>query len=257
VDSEGRNLLGTYSALEITVEPNPDDNTNSSNNVAFFVRLPEDGLTHVRHLLFSFGATPNKISFVRGLDADTNLLTQSATQMLSSFESGDETGVLFQAENMLNLIVGNQSEDYKDWNGNGTVEDPGDGYGLLLNGEQLGYIQGTYTHANLALTSTNATQNMLTHGEHVKVSALNVSDWMAQLRTKLIDIIENPSDPDREGSIRQTVAITNQIRAGLDVDGNEKVEPIPGEGGALTVYEHAYYMADMLILPTENQTPAP
>jgi eukaryotic-like serine/threonine-protein kinase len=257
VDNEGRNLLGTYSALEITVEPNPDSNPNSSHNITFSVRLPEDGLTHVRHLLFSFGATPNQIGFIRGLDADTNLLTQSATQMLSSFESGDETGVFLQAENMLNLIVGNQSEDYKDWNGNGTVEDPGDGYGLLLNGDQLGYIQGTFTHADLAITSPNATQNMLTHGNHVKISALNVSDWTAQLRTQLIDIVENPANPDREGSIRQAVVIANQIRAGLDVDGNEKIEPIPGEGGALTAFEHAYYMADMLILPTENQTPAP
>jgi hypothetical protein len=121
----------------------------------------------------------------------------------------------------------------------------------------LGYIQGTFTHADLAITSPNATQNMLTHGNHVKISALNVSDWTAQLRTQLIDIVENPANPDREGSIRQAVVIANQIRAGLDVDGNEKIEPIPGEGGALTAFEHAYYMADMLILPTENQTPAP
>jgi hypothetical protein len=51
--------------------------------------------------------------------------------------------------------------------------------------------------------------------------------------------------------------MANQIRVGLDVDGNERVEPIPGEGGALTAYEHAYYMADMLILPAANQTPTP
>ena len=67
---------------------------------------------------------------------------------------------------MLNLIVGSQSEDHKDWNGDGDIEDPGDGYGLLLNGSNLGYIQGSYTHADLALTSPDATENMLTHGEH-------------------------------------------------------------------------------------------
>ncbi|HLO16376.1 MAG TPA: protein kinase [Anaerolineales bacterium] len=257
VDNNGGNLLGKYSALEITVEPDPDSNPNSSNNIAYSVRLPEGGLTHVRHLLYSFGGTPNQIGFIRGLDADTNLLNESAKQMLSDFESGNDTDVLLQAENMLNLIVGDQSADHKDWNGNGTVEDPSDGYGLLLNGDNLGYIQGSYTHADLAITSPDATQNMLMHGEHVKICAQNISDWTAKLRDQLVAIIEKPTDPNREGLIRQAVAIANQIRVGFDVNGDEKIDPIPGEGGALTAYEHAYYMADMLILPAANQTPTP
>jgi serine/threonine protein kinase len=257
VDAEGRNLLGRYSGLEITTEPDPDSNPNSSNDIAYSVRLPEDGLTHVRHLLFSFSATPEQIGFIRGLDTDTQLLAESASQMLTAFEAGNDAEVTLQAERMLNMIVGSLSEDYRDWNGNGSTDDPGDGYGLLLNGENLGYIQGTFSHADLALTSPNATQNMITHGNHVKVSAENISNWTAELRTELIDIVTNPSNPDREAVIRQAVAMANQIRVGLDVDGNERVEPIPGEGGALTAYEHAYYMADMLILPTANPTQTP
>jgi hypothetical protein len=257
-DGEGRNLLSRYSGLEITLEPHPDSNPNSSNDIAYAVRLPDDGLTHVRHLLVSFSATPDQIGFVHGLNADTRLLSESGNQLLTAFESNNEAEVALQAERMLNLIVGNkQTEDYKDWNGNGSIDDPGDGYGLLLNGENLGYIQGTYSHADLALTSPNATQNMITHGNHVKVCADNMSDWTAQLRAKLIDVISNPSNPDREAAVRQAVAMANQIRVGLDIDGNEKVEPIPGEGGALTAYEHAYYMADMLIVPAANQTSTP
>jgi serine/threonine-protein kinase len=249
VDSGGRNLLGTYSALEITIEPDPDPNPNSSNQVAFSVKLPAGGLTHVRHLLYSFGGTPNQIGFIRGLDADTDLLTKLAAQVLASFQLGDQEDVLLQAENMLNLIVGSQSEDHRDWNGDGEIDDPGDGYGLLLNGSNLGYIQGSFTHADLAITSPDATDNMLTHGEHVKISANNVSDWTAGLRAQLIGILQNPTGSDREGAIRQAVATANQIRVGVDLNGNESIEPIPGEGGALTAYEHAYYMADMLILP--------
>jgi hypothetical protein len=127
----------------------------------------------------------------------------------------------------------------------------------LYNSSNLGYIQGTFTHADLAITSPDATENMLTHGNHVKVSATNIGDWAAKLQAQLKDILTNPASADRERLIRQTVTIANQIRTGLDVDGNEKIEPISGEGGALTAYEHAYYMADMLILPAPNQTPAP
>jgi serine/threonine protein kinase len=257
VDAEGKNLLGSYSALEITFEPDPDSNPNSSNNIAFSVRLPATGLTHVRHLLYSFGATPGQIGFIRGLDADTKLLVDHSAQMLAAFEASNDVDMLLQAENMLNMIVGIQSPDYKDWNSNGTVEDPGDGYGLLLNGDQLGYIQGTYAHADLALTSPDATLNMLTHGEHVKASADNVSNWTAELRTQLVSILENVSSADQEAALRRAVALANQIRTGLDINGDEKIEPIPGEGGALTAYEHSYYMADMLILPKDNQTPSP
>jgi hypothetical protein len=256
VDDAGQNLIGKYSSMEITIEPD-DSNPNSSNNVAFSAKLPEDGFTHVRHLLFSFGATPNQIGFIRGLDADTELLADRAAQMLGAFEAGNEADMRLQAENMLNLIAGSKSEDHKDWDGNGTVDDPGDGYGLLLNGDNLGYIQGSYTHADLALTASDANQNMLTHGEHVKICANNISNWTAQLRGLLIDLIANPSNPDRDGVVRQAVAWAKQIREGVDVDGNERVEPIEGEGGALTAYEHAYYMADMLILPAVSPTPAP
>lgn len=257
VDGGGRNLIGTYSALEITTEPN-DGNPNSSNNIAFSVRLPSGGLTHVRHLLYSFSATPNQIGFVRGLDANTNLLTDLSAQMLTAFETGNEAEMLLQAERMLNLAVGNKSvPDYKDWNGNGAIDDPGDGYGLLQNGEQLGYIQGTFSHADLAITSPDATQNMLIHGGHVKACALNVSNWTGQLRAQLIAVFETPAGPERDARVREAVAMANQIRTGVDVNGNENIEPVSGEGGAITAYEHSYYMADMLIPATLSQSPTP
>jgi hypothetical protein len=60
-----------------------------------------------------------------------------------------------------------------------------------------------------------------------------------------------------EGMIRNAVALSNQIENGYDTNGNENIEPIPGEGGAKTAYEHAYYMADMLIPATTSPAPAP
>jgi hypothetical protein len=257
VDREGRNLLGKYSAMEITVEPSPDSNPNSSNNIAYVVRLPEDGLIHVRNLLFSSGATPNQIGFIHGLHTDTQLLSELGKRLLTAFESGNEPEVSLQAENMLNLIVGSRSEHYKDWNGNGSIDDPGDGYGLLLNGENLGYIQGTYTDAYLAATAEDATENMKVHGEHVQIAANNIGYWTLELRDQLTTISLAPFDSEMEGLIHQAVSLANQIHHGIDINGNENMEPVQGEGGALTAYELAYYMADMLIVPVANQTPTP
>jgi serine/threonine protein kinase len=249
VDSQGRNLIGLYSSLEITLEPNPDNNPNPSNPVAFSATLPAGGYTHVRHLLFSFAGNPNQTGFVLGLDASTKLLEESANAMFSAFTTADDAGLRLQTEKMVNIISGVQSPDHKDWNGDGNVDDPSDGFGLLLNGDSEGYIQGTVSHADLAITSGDASENMLIHGEHVKIAALNVEEWTPQLRDLLIAILQTPTGTDVEGLVRQAVALSSQIRTGVDHNGNENVEPIPGEGGVLTAYQHAYYMADIMIVP--------
>jgi hypothetical protein len=148
---------------------------------------------------------------------------------------------------MLNIIVGDQSPEYRDWNDDGQVEDPGDGYGMLLNGENAGYIQGVYSHAEFAITAADATQNMIDHGEHVKISAINVADWTPLLREQLILVLDAPFGPQMEGAVRQAVVLANQIQNGIDTNGNERIEAIPGEGGALTAYSHSFYMADITI----------
>lgn len=81
------------------------------------------------------------------------------------------------------------------------------------------------------------------------IAAENVSGWTARLRDQLIGVIEASSLSEAESFIRQAVVLTNQIRNGVDVNGNENVEPIPGEGGAMTAYEHSFYMADILLFP--------
>ena len=249
IDQSGQNLLKMYHGVEITVEPDPDNSPNPSNEIGFSATLPQNSFSHVRHLLSDISSTPNDTPFIRGLRTDTKLLDTLSQDMLSALETGDGTTMRLKAEQMLNIILGDKSPDYKDWNGNGNIDDPGDGYGLLLNGSNNGYIQGTISHANLSLTSSDATENMLTHGEHVKIAATNVSEWTPQLRDQLIAVLEATSLTDAEASVRQAVVLANQIHNGVDVNGNENIEAISGEGGAITAYEHAYYMADILVKP--------
>jgi len=257
VNGDGQNLIGRYNALEITVEPNPDNNPSPSSEVAFSVTLPRNGLTHVRHLLFSYGATPNQVSLIQGLDATTTLINESAEAMLAAFEAGDETNVRLRAEEILNAVIGNQSADHRDWNNDGTIDDLSDGFGLLLNGDNEGYIQGTFSHAGFAAEAGDATENMQVHGKHVQIATDNIGLWTPQLRDQLTAILGSAFNAEMEGPIRQAVSLANQIQNGVDIDGNENIEPIPGEGGARTAYEHTYYMADISIFADASQTPVP
>jgi hypothetical protein len=210
---------------------------------------------HVRHVLYQYSDTPNQIGFIRGLRTDTNLVNSMAQEMLVAYQSADEARVRSLAEGMLNVISGSDSENYKDWDGDGNINDPGDGFGLLLNGDNEGYIQGTYSHAEFAASSSDATENMRLHGEHVKIAATNVGNWTTTLRDQLTLLLGAPFNPEMEGIIRNAAALANQIENGFDVNGNENIEPIPGEGGAKTAYEHAYYMADMVIFSTSSPAP--
>ena len=90
---------------------------------------------------------------------------------------------------------------------------------------------------------------MLVHGEHVKIAATNLSEWTPQLRDQLLAVLAATSLTDAEGPVRESVVLADKILNGVDINGNENIEPIPGEGGALTAYEHSYYMADILVAP--------
>jgi hypothetical protein len=172
--------------------------------------------------------------------------------MLSAYESGNAAVVLHNAEAMMNLLVGNQNPDYRDWNRNGQIADAGDGFGLLLNGNNLGYIQAVYSQADYAANTPGATQKMITHGGDVKTCVQNLASWAPELRDHLSTIITASSNVNLEAPIRDTAALTDRMLNGVDANNNGRIEAIPGECGVLSTYEFAYYMADMPLLPVST-----
>jgi hypothetical protein len=257
VDDQSRNLLTRYDSMEITLEPSPDPSPNSSGVVAFSSGIPMGALMHVRHVLVSIGDTPNQIGLVEGLWIDTMLVDEQANAMLDAFDAGDKAAAMRNAEAIVNLIVGSQSPDYGDLDHDGEATDPGDGYGLLLNGESPGYTEGVESHTLYAMQSGDANEFVIMHAQHVIISVTNVEGWLVQLRDLCQEILKDAPGADMRGTVVQAVALADQIINGVDLNGNEQVEPIPGEGGVLTAYQHAYYMADMQILFGAGQVMPP
>ncbi len=255
IDLQNRNLLDGFNRMKITLETEPDSSPNPSDTIMYSSGIPEGALTHVRHLLVSFPSNPNQIGMTTGLVQTSSLIQEAGSALEQAFESNDEKAIRANAEAIINLIVGRESSDHKDWDGNGKVDDPGDGFGLLLNGGQGGYIEGTITHAELAAGAGDATENVILHSGHVAVSGRNVEVWATQLRDVAKRILE--SGQVNEADIRLAAALASQIHEGIDIDGSESIDPIEGEGGALTAFEHAEYMADMQILEGANVLPPP
>ena len=256
-DSQARNLLGMYSGVEITVRPGSGADANGSERLAYFYALPEDGLTYLRGLMVSFPTTPQQVGLIHGLTTNAQLIDGAAREMLRAHENGNEAGAKENAESILNLLAGSESENHKDWNSDGQTSDPGDGYGLLQNDGQLGYIQAVYAYADYAVNSSGASRNMVVNGENVKACAQNLARWAPELRDQLLTIF-TASTPTLDEQIQRSAALADQMLNGADLNENGRVEAIPDECGVLLARESTYRMADMPLLPVSTQeTPTP
>ncbi len=258
VDPQRENLLGTFNRIEITLEPNPDDSPNSSRNVVYSSVIPPESLMHIRHLMAGTDETPGGIAMAAGLVNNVTLIKDSADAMLAAFNGDDRAAMQSNAEAIVNLIVGKEDLSYyNDWDNNGTVQDSGDGYGLLVNGSQGGYLDGMIHHASYAAKASGATSEIMMHAGHVETCTQNLENWAPELRDLALRIARATQDQDVGTDVLKASILAKQMLDGIDIDGSESVDPIAGEGGALTAFEHAEYMSDMPILLGENRIPSP
>lgn len=245
----GQNLLAAYGGVEVRVKAGNGSDANSSDRVAYAYTLPQAGLAYLRELLVSSPTTPEQVGLIHGLAQNADVLDRNAEAMLSAYESGDEAATRKSAESLVNLLVGDQSADHKDWDGDGQVADPGDGYGFLLNGDSLGYIRAVYSNADYAVNTSGASRNMIVNGENVKICVQNLASWAPQLRENLLSILNAASLAEMDAAVQRSTALVNQMLRGADLNENGTIDPVAEECGVLAAYNYAYRMADMPLLP--------
>ncbi len=247
-DSQKQNLLAVYDRVEIMIE-DPDSNPSGSAGIAYAYELPEAGLVYLRGLMVSFQGTPEHVGLIHGLTRTAKLIDEAAKKMENDFENGNEAGTRKNAETIMNLLVGDQSPDFRDWNGDGKMIEPRDGYGLLLNGDNLGYIQAVYSNADYAVNSPGASRNMIVNGENVKVCSQNLARWAPELHDHILTILNATALSDMDQVVKRSVDLANQMLNGVVSNESGKVEPISDECGVLVAYEYTYHMADLPLLP--------
>ncbi len=243
------NLLALYDQVDVTVELSTRPDPAPSGLLTYSFTLPADGLTYLRYLLVSSPDAPDNIATFQGLIATARLIEQNAKELQSAFQRGDYYSMRRNAEVVLNLLAGSQSDTHRDWNGDGQINDPGDGFGLLLNGDRLGYIQTVYAQTDYTVSSAGATEYMIQHGEEVKTCTQNLARWTPQLRNLVQTILTSTTETDLSQPILDSVQLADHLLNGIDFDKDGTIEPIPGECGIISAYEYASSMADMPLLP--------
>jgi plastocyanin len=253
-DPQKRNLLAIYDKFLVTheiLDPTPGA---PSSMVIYTGQLPGPALLHIRHLLVSFPATPGKIGLEVGLRDQTTILRRHTEFMVDALKANDLATVKLHAEHLVNLIEGSKGPDYGDLNKDGQVTNPGDGYGLLKNGDQLGYLGGSKEHANLAAQAEGATPAIKLHAGHVGITVDNATGWVNTVRDRSLALLKVGDIKSAEPLVQEISVLSNQILNGVDVNGDGIILPIPGSGGVLTSYQHAQLMASIPLAFPGNET---
>ena len=246
---DGENLISIYDTVEVTIEPDPDTTPASSGFIAYSFTLPAEGLVNVRYLLTSYPSTPDQTALIQGLFIDIQKINELASAMQKAADSGNQAHVLSNAEGINNIIVGSKSSAHNDADKNGEIFDPSDGFGLLLNGQNQGYLDTVFTVVDAAVHSPNASEQMIDYGQGVIISVGNIAQWTKELQSLLVAIQSSTNSADTKLQVANAVALANKMLNGIDLDSNGTFDPIPGEGGAQTAYDQAYHMADMPLRP--------
>lgn len=113
----------------------------------------------------------------------TDELLRHAKLLADTQAAGDLAGVKRHAEHVYNLIAGSLDAKFGDLNGDGRSQNPGDGFGLLQNGSQAGYLRATGEAATAAKGAPDASNSVKAHSEQsADAPTENMQEWAIEAR---------------------------------------------------------------------------
>jgi plastocyanin len=251
---DGANLIKDFDGFGVSLEPDKGNTPPSAptSPLVFKGQIPPKALVHIRHLLSGFPAAPDQTGLAIGMFEQVTELRRHAEFVRDAVRGNDLDGVKRHAEHIVNLIEGQKGKDYGDLNKDGKVQNPGDGFGLLENGDQLGYLKGVADHARLAAQSDDANETIKVHAGHVQIAAENVIGFASAARDLALELQAAPNAAGAEAKMQQVLAQADRALNGVDLNNNEQVEPIKGEAGSKVGYQHSQFMAIMTLTKVDT-----
>ncbi len=268
-DPDQKNFLSVFNKVLISLEEDNVEVAEPTGEVLYSSILPPQTLVHMRHVLVSYDDLPEQgpliqdfwwynASYVnRSINGD-EFDDDYKIGIVQAYEDDDEPTLRKRTEEVINSIVGDRSDQYQDYDNDGTIDNPANGYGSLPNGDRLGYIQETILHAKYAADAADSTPNIRRYGENVQICLQNVNGWTEQLLELALLLHETPMGPEMEPIITGISALGEKLLSGEDANENGQFgEAIASECGATAAYDYAYYMADMVIYSGPDRIPPP
>lgn len=266
IDPDQTNFLADFDRVLVSQERDDSAADAPSGEVVYSSVFPPQALIPIRNLLVSHENTPENLALIQGLwyysGSYVNISIngydvqgEETVGLRQAFESGDESTVRKRTEEVINQIVGAPSDLYLDHDGNGSLDNPADGFGSFPNGGSPGYLQETLAQVKLAVDAADSTPNIRESGEKMQVCVGNMDGWLKRILELALQLRNAPFGPGMEPVIAELETLGDMLVRGADADEDGLIEALPGECGADSAYEFAYSMADMPLLPGENRVP--
>lgn len=238
----GERLAGSYSRLLVTTDA--ASVARPAGRTVFEATLPLLAFGQLGRLLGEHARAPGYAVMLR---QQADELARHIVLLAESQAAGDVGGMRRHGEHVFNLVAGSRDARFGDLDGDGKSQNPGDGFGLLPNGQQDGYIKGMVDHARLAAESPDATENIKLHAGHVGIAGENTRVRVAQIGDIARRVLQAAGVADTQNDVLSIVALAQQTIGGVDTNNDEQIAPAPGEGGVLTAYQHAQLMAGITL----------
>jgi serine/threonine protein kinase len=268
-DPDQQNFLQNYDQVIVTLESDGSEITQPTGEVVYSSIFPAQSLIPIRNLLVRYENVPRKDALIQGLwyysgsyiskpisgDKENNI-----TGLREALENGDEDTFRLRLEEIINQIVGDQSDQFQDYNKDVKIDNtPGeiatDGYGAFPNGTSNGYIQETAHEAKLAADAVDSTLNIRTNSEKLQICIQNMDARLQRILESALKLNDMPFGADMEPIITDLESLADGLINGNDADNNGLVDATPGECGANDAYTIAYALADMYLYPGEERVP--
>lgn len=256
-DPGKKNLLEMYDQVEVTLEPNDDPDPDQANGIVVASSVfPPVVLNPIRNLLVSEGSTPNGDPLIQGLWFTVDTVDTSVIQLRKAFMAGDETNVRIKTEEIINQLAGDGNPDlFRDWNADSEVTYQTDGFGLLPNPNRTGYIITTLDQIRQTIEAPDSTRSIRENGERLRVCIRNVETAGGRILELALKLKDMPFGSGMEATIAEMEAVSVKMLTGEDTDNNGRIDPMPAECGADSVYEIGYVLAEMPLLTGANRLP--
>jgi len=229
-DPDGKNLLETYNTFAITVEQNPDDDTDTPGPFVYSGSVSSPVFRHVGHLLVSWPQNPDSVGVLVGLRAQVKgALAHAALAQASSGLTDKQS----QLHHVLNIIEGPSGANY-----DASYATDGDSVGILS------YAEDVITHANLAKTDGSGTTTVTMNADAVVAAANELVSQVTLARDQAVTALAETAD----GLVLSV--LTSNVTHKLTI----------AESDAGTAYEAAQDIAQFTLSkgdPAPEPTPTP
>ncbi len=246
---DGANLAARFNRLVVSQEPTGSNPAKPSGQPIFEGILPAQAFPSLGQLLANGPGLPTQQGYATGIRVQTDELMRHAQFVADAQAAGDLAGLKRHAEHVYNLIAGSLDPKFGDLNADGHSQNPGDGFGLLQNGAQAGYLKATIDAAAAAKSAPDATDAIKAHAEHTRISAENIKQWAAEARDLALQLTQSQDAAAAKQSAARLLTLGQWMQRGDDANGDGEIAPIPGEGGGVVAYEHAQFMAGYGLFP--------